>query len=211
MTTWIVVSLVALAGLLVAEAKNSQLGKWLTKPIASTGFLMVAYTAGAFQTQYGIAVFVALVLSWFGDVFLIPHSRKSFLFGLISFLLGHVGYCVAFAMYSFNTLWAGVTFAIALVIGLVVGKWLKPHTGDNMWKPVIAYIVVISVMVVTAVAAYPGTQIYWIPVGAILFYLSDLSVARNRFIKEAFYNRLWGLPFYYVGQLILAYTCSLVS
>ncbi|TNE51256.1 MAG: lysoplasmalogenase [Deltaproteobacteria bacterium] len=211
MNTWIIVTLVFLVGLLVAEAKESQLGKWLTKPIASTGFVLTAYAAGAFQTHYGIAVFVALVLSWFGDVFLIPQSRKSFLFGLVSFLLGHLAFGVAFALYRFNIVWAGVTLAVTLLVGVVVGRWLKPHVEANMWKPVVAYILVISSMLITSVAAYPGSQIIWIPVGATLFYMSDLAVARNRFVKPAFLNRLWGLPFYYVAQLILAYTCSLVS
>ena len=42
--------------------------------------------------------------------------------------------------------------------------------------------------------------------GALAFYLSDLSVARDRFIREAFVNRLWGLPLYYGAQLLLAAT-----
>lgn len=40
--------------------------------------------------------------------------------------------------------------------------------------------------------------------GAFLFFLSDLSVARERFVAPGFANKLWGLPFYYGGQLLLA-------
>ena len=40
--------------------------------------------------------------------------------------------------------------------------------------------------------------------GAVLFLLSDLSVARDRFVAPGFVNRLWGLPFYYGGQVLLA-------
>ena len=43
-------------------------------------------------------------------------------------------------------------------------------------------------------------------VGAVMFYLSDLSVARERFVRSGFVNRIWGLPAYYVAQLILAWT-----
>jgi hypothetical protein len=43
-------------------------------------------------------------------------------------------------------------------------------------------------------------------VGAILFYLSDLAVARQRFVQQSFINRALGLPIYYLGQLLLAMT-----
>jgi len=42
--------------------------------------------------------------------------------------------------------------------------------------------------------------------GAILFYLSDLAVARHRFVHESFVNRVIGLPTYYLGQFLLALT-----
>jgi hypothetical protein len=42
--------------------------------------------------------------------------------------------------------------------------------------------------------------------GAILFYVSDLAVARHRFIQRSFINRALGLPIYYLGQLLLALT-----
>jgi hypothetical protein len=41
---------------------------------------------------------------------------------------------------------------------------------------------------------------------AVLFYLSDLSVARDTFVAPGFVNRAWGLPLYYGAQLIFA--CS---
>jgi len=41
-------------------------------------------------------------------------------------------------------------------------------------------------------------------VGAVLFFLSDLLVARDRFVAPGFGNRLLGLPLYYAAQLLLA-------
>jgi len=32
-------------------------------------------------------------------------------------------------------------------------------------------------------------------------------VARDRFVAQGFINRAWGLPMYYGGQLLLAYSC----
>ena len=45
-------------------------------------------------------------------------------------------------------------------------------------------------------------------VGALLFTASDLSVARDRFVQEGFFNRLWGWPTYFVAQLVLAWTVA---
>ena len=48
-----------------------------------------------------------------------------------------------------------------------------------------------------------------VAVGAIAFWLSDLAVAQQRFHAHrlplrGFYVRLWGLPLYYVAQLLFA-------
>jgi hypothetical protein len=36
--------------------------------------------------------------------------------------------------------------------------------------------------------------------------VSDILVARQRFVREAAWNRLVGLPLYYAAQLLLAYS-----
>jgi len=42
--------------------------------------------------------------------------------------------------------------------------------------------------------------------GAVLFAVSDLAVARERFVRAAFTNQLWGLPLYYAAQVVIAST-----
>ena len=91
--------LLVLAGLivtLISRQRGLRIGIWVAKPIASGGFIAVALVAGALDSSYGQAVLVALCLCFVGDVLLIPKARAIFLGGLISFLLGHVGYLVAF-------------------------------------------------------------------------------------------------------------------
>jgi hypothetical protein len=39
-----------------------------------------------------------------------------------------------------------------------------------------------------------------------MFYLSDLAVARERFVSSTFWNRAWGVPLYFGAQLVLAST-----
>lgn len=56
-----------------------------------------------------------------------------------------------------------------------------------------------------AVAGSSNLVIY---AGAALFYLSDLAVARHRFVAPGPENKLIGLPLYYAAQLILASTVN---
>jgi uncharacterized membrane protein YhhN len=199
---------VGLLGLLFASQRESQPGKWMTKPVASSGFLLMAWAAGAWTSSYGIAIFVALVFSWWGDVLLIPKQKKAFLLGIGSFLLGHLAFAVAFGFKGISVTWSLGAACVVVPFVFVVWRWLGPHVDEKMKIPVIAYIVVIGSMLITAFGAYPTSQQWQIPAGAVIFAISDLGVARNRFVKEAFINRLFGLPLYYGAQVIFAWSLN---
>jgi len=199
-------TLVALLALLAAERRGSRTGVWIAKPLASAGFLWAALAAGALESGYGRAVLVALVLSFLGDVLLIPVARRSFLVGLVSFLLGHVAYAFAFAARGISPVWiAGALPGVALAVVLAL-RWLGPHVEPAMRAPVRAYVAVISAMVLAAAGSVGAAGQPAILVGALAFYVSDLAVARQRFVARTFWNKSWGLPLYYGAQLILAST-----
>ena len=69
-----------------------------------------------------------------------------------------------------------------------------------MRGPVLAYTAVISAMLVLGA----GSRNPLVPWGALLFYLSDLTVARDRFVRPGLSNRVVGLPMYYAAQVVLA-------
>jgi uncharacterized membrane protein YhhN len=199
---------VCLAGLLAAESRASAAGRWLAKPLASAGFLGVALAAGAIGTSYGSTILVALALCWLGDMLLIPASKAIFQLGLGAFLLGHVTFAAAFVREGVD--WrsaAGAGVALAAV-AILVGRWLLPHVDQKMRPPVIAYICVITAMVALAVGTFVLHRRPLLLAGAIAFYLSDLSVARDTFVKKEFLNRLWGLPMYYGAQLLFAWSVA---
>jgi len=201
---------VAVIGFLLSEYRGWRPGVWVAKPLASTGFVALALAAGATETPYGLAVLVALVLCWLGDVFLIPKGATAlFLVGLVSFLLGHVGFVVAFTLCAPDPRWMALAAVLVLPPALVVLRWLRPHLPAKMRLPVVAYVVVISLMVVTAAGAAAASGRGAIALGAACFYLSDLHVARHRFVSASFWNKSWGLPLYYAAQLILASTVNL--
>ncbi len=200
------VTVIFLIALLLAEKRDWRLGIWIANPIAAGGYLGLAFWLGALETAYGQWIFAGLVLSFLGDVFLIPdENRAAFKLGISSFLLGHVAYAVAFSTRGLDPAVAASTAIVVAAVAWVVLRWLSPHVGPDMRAPVYAYVVVISSMLVCAAGtAYAGSRPD-IFVGALLFYLSDLAVARDRFVNPTFWNRLWGLPFYFVAQLVLAW------
>ncbi len=210
MTIAVLATAVAVLGLLLAEHRNHRLGIWLAKPAASTGFVAVALLSGSSDEgiqPYGTWMVAGLVLSWFGDVLLIPEDRpRVFQAGIAAFLLGHVAYGIAFVGLGLSITVTAAAVVILAVPVWIVTRWLAPHVPSDMKIPVRAYIVVITLMLALsagAVAAGAGAAILF---GAGMFYMSDLAVARDRFVAPGFGNRLWGLPTYYAAQLVLAAT-----
>ena len=72
------------------------------KLTASTGFILAALKGRALQTGYGHAIVAGLAFSWMGDAFLLGPNDTWFTLGLISFLLGHILYSVAFLVFGVN-------------------------------------------------------------------------------------------------------------
>jgi uncharacterized membrane protein YhhN len=203
----IAVTVAAVAGLLVAERRESQAGKWVCKPLASAGFVGAAFAAGV-HDRFAAAVAVALLLSLAGDVLLIARSSAAFRAGLFSFLLGHVAFGAAFVVRGVRPAIAAVALVGLAAVSVPVARWLLPHVAAKMRAPVIAYVVVITLMVALAAGTVAAHGHPILLVAAIAFFLSDLSVARDRFVAHQFVNRAWGLPLYYGAQLLFAWSLS---
>ena len=144
------------------------------------------------------------MLSFFGDAFLIGDSRQMFLSGLGAFLLAHVAYVAAFVIHGINGRWVVLSALPIVGIAIVVSRWLAPHTPPDLLLPVQAYTIVISAMVVAAFGTLGKGGSRLIIAGALMFFLSDLSVAALRLVETEFPTYVWGLPLYYGGQLCLA-------
>ena len=198
---------ISVAALVWSEWRGNRL-RLAAKPAASACFIAVALLAGATDTGYGRWVLAGLALSAVGDVALLWRSSKLFLVGLGSFLLGHVAYVVAFATRGVDGGAAVVAVFVLSGPAFLVIRWLWPHVPSNMQLPVAAYATVISLMVAMAIGTVVFEQDGRIVLAAVMFYFSDLAVARDRFVAPGPVNRLWGLPLYYAAQLIFAATAA---
>ena len=213
-TIIIIGALALLAGLLISEKTESTRGTLLTKPSLSVLFVIVALTGPSSNPTYSGFVLAGLMFCVAGDVLLIFPAKKLFLAGLISFLMGHILYSIAFFMMASMEILTWIATAFFLLISGAVFVWLRTHLG-KMLVPVIAYMVIITIMVVGATSLANNQQLGLtgrglVLCGTILFYFSDLFVARHRFVKKQYINRLVGLPLYYAGQFMIAYSLCFI-
>jgi uncharacterized membrane protein YhhN len=174
------------------------------KALASVGFVVLALTRAPAATGYGKLILIGLIAGLAGDLLLEARASAGFLFGLGAFLVGHLAYTGAFALDQPDWRLAAAAAVPLTVFGIRVARWLKPHLTPNLKVPVMIYIVVILAMT----AAGIGVAIHRIlaSVGAVAFLASDLAVARQRFVHAGFVNSAWGLPLYYLGQVLLAWS-----
>jgi uncharacterized membrane protein YhhN len=204
MLAGLIITLVGLAGTLAAAPLGRHFAG-LFKMVASAGFIGAAIDAGAFHSVYGGLILGGLFLSWWGDLFLISTNARIFLMGVGAFFLAHVAYAGAFIALGVNPLWTLCGAAALAVPAVLMLRWLHPHLGD-MRNPVYAYVAVISVMAALAAGATLAGAPWTVPAGAAMFYVSDIFVARDRFVAPSPWNQRLGLPLYYTAQLALAFS-----
>jgi uncharacterized membrane protein YhhN len=200
----LLVYVVALILNLIGHHREQRTLVVVTKLVASTTFLLVALLGGALELGWGRALIVGLAFGWIGDACLLGKGRKWFVAGLAAFLFGHLAYCVAFLVHGVEVEVVALALGLLIIPALALDRWLRPHVPAELRVPVGIYVATISVMLALAIAAWQAGAPASVFIGALAFYGSDLSVARERFVAKQFINRLWGLPAYYLGQLLLA-------
>jgi uncharacterized membrane protein YhhN len=209
----VVFAAILLTFLLYAERRENPKQRLPVKTSLSSLFIVIALIQPLGLKGYFPPLCAGLVFCLIGDVCLALPDRF-FKAGLVAFLLGHVFYIVSFAAIIPIGQWLSLGTLLFTVISACVFLWLRPHLGA-MVGPVLVYVLVITIMVSAAWAVYwktllPVSGRMLIFIGAVSFYFSDIFVARNQFVKKEFVNRLIGLPLYYAGQFLLAFSPGLL-
>jgi len=201
----------AVLGLLWAEWRGSRTAMWLAKPLASLAFMWAGLQAGALESGYGQLILLGLGLCLLGDLLLIPLGRPAvFRAGVFAFLAGHLAYSAAFLTRPIDPLALAVAAVVlAICLGLVL-RWLSASLPKDMVLSVRAYMLVIGIMSALACGVTAAGGPWAVALGALAFTASDISVARDRFVRHEFTNRAWGLPLYYAAQLLIASTPGLM-
>jgi uncharacterized membrane protein YhhN len=211
----IILGIILLFGTLYYEKKKNRIPHLITKSILSLLFVIAALLQPHSVPVYYHYLLIGLIFCLVGDVCLALPQKKAFMGGLVAFLVGHVLYIFSFSSLIPISHWFSSGLLIIVGLSTLIFFWLRPHL-KSMLIPVLIYILVITLMAVGAWVVFEKSTFKisgrtLILVGALCFYVSDIFVARHRFIKEEYRNRLLGLPLYYVGQFMLAFSVSFIK
>ncbi len=202
----ILVTVAAVAMLLAAIRQGRSRVAFAAKAVASTTFVAAGVAGWSPSAPAASWLLAGLVLGAAGDLLLT--RERSFDLGLLAFLVGHVAYIVAFRAALPIAAWALPLLLLPLALGVAAAIWLWGFLGRRM-PAVLAYVVSICFMTWGGLAVWAAGALPWTAgTGAVLFTLSDLAVARQRFVTPAFLNRAVGLPLYYAAQLLIAATIA---
>lgn len=172
----------------------------VAKPLTMVVLIIAALALDPVDDTARTWFVIALALSMLGDIFLL-RSETRFVPGLASFLLGHIAYVVGLRMLGSST--GGLIIAIVVIlmalptVAIPVLRAVRRGSEPELLIPVIAYIVVISAMVLAA----GGSGIAIALAGALSFYASDALIAWNRFVKEYPWGRVAIMVTYHLGQI----------
>lgn len=152
-------------------------------------------------------IILGLLFSMIGDA-----TLHWFLVGLVAFFIAHVCYVIGFftvAKFTRKRMLAAVPISIyAITFGIFLIPALTDTGEQALVIPVIAYIIIISLMLFAAVATGNRPAQF----GALLFVISDSILAWNMFIDPVpFADALVMFPYYAAQFFITASLYSLID
>jgi len=197
----------ACAVLAIASAPWALGQPWLNlvfKPLATVAIIAHAWGRGQDRPSVRRWVLAGLVLSLAGDIALL-WPQQGFLPGLLSFLLAHAAYLVAFTRERRLAARAAPFVAYALVAGVVLAQ-LWPGVPAALRVPVAVYVVFLAAMAAQAAVLWRcgSPRGASLALGGALFLLSDALLATNRFAVPLPLSGLWILGTYWSAQWLIA-------
>ena len=142
--------------------------------------------------QVSAAIVIALILSWIGDVLLIPKGNKWFTAGGISFMIGHFFFILGYLKdIDFASIPVFVIILLAIFFTaavLFIFSKLKPHLPKPLFYPMLLYLLINGAM--NCFAIFRSISLSSLPsivtaIGAALFFVSDSSLFFVRFHKNS--------------------------
>lgn len=203
-----------------AEIIGHEVLRYIFKPLLMITLVGFYYqqVAGQWNRAHKLMV-AAFFFSWVGDVslMLVFKNENLFLAGLVSFLITHLLYTVAFNRVDLRDKEALLPKQIWKVTPLmlymaVLFYFLIPGISSNektnpLLVPVIVYAVAIANMVAFAVNRYGRVNddsFKLVFAGALLFMFSDSIIAINKFLHPFPTASIFIMALYITGQYLIA-------
>ncbi|HON77895.1 MAG TPA: lysoplasmalogenase [Spirochaetota bacterium] len=160
-------------------------------------------------TVFSFLIITGLILSLIGDTLMMLEEVNYIQHGLLFFLAAHIMYIAAFSGgYSFQA-W-NILPAVLLGLLLVVFYFtIRRKTGKKN-IPVLVYMIAISAMIFFAVSHFNNgvtTKAAILSIGAVLFCISDTTLAVNQFIRPVAHSTVFTWLTYGPAQFLIALSC----
>ena len=174
----------------------------VTKPLTTALLLVIV---GRPTSTFSALVWAGLLASVAGDAALLGTGSMAFMIGLGCFLLAHVAYVVAFARVGAWSAASWIGLALVGVATPLLIRVLWSRVG-SLRGPVLVYAAALSAMVVAAFSTLGGglAGAGYAALGAVLFYVSDSSLAIDRFVRRIRHGAFLSVGVYWLGQLGIA-------
>jgi uncharacterized membrane protein YhhN len=191
--------------------KNIPRLEYVVKPVVMVCLFIWLYLSTGMQGMawwFGVGILFSLV----GDILLLFIDR-TFIFGLISFLLAHSAYIIGLraellAMSFLSLMVAFILGISALRVMRRIVSAVREKGQTRLVGPVILYSIIITVMLYAAMLtlfdpAWKSAASLLVAAGAFMFYVSDLILAWNKFVTPISNGRLLNIGCYHAGQIML--------
>ena len=177
---------------------------WVFKPLATLIVIAHAWQRGHDRPTVRRWVLVGLVWSLVGDVALL-WPKQGFLPGLVSFLLAHMAYLVAFTR-GLRLAQRPGSFVVYAAIAAVILALLWPGVPGALRAPVVVYVVALSAMAAQSALLWRSGAARGavVALGGALFMGSDTLLAINKFMLPLPAASLWILTTYWAAQWCIA-------
>lgn len=200
----IILSIIALISAILtiySKLKGKEGWQFIFKSLTMVAIFLIAFLNSSSPLNfYQKAILLGLIFSTIGDVFLIKQD-KYFVQGLVSFLLGHICYIVAF--WTVPDLISGLFYTVYVIFFLT-----------SLWKflgklkiPVIFYALTIAVMSWMALSRFlqiNDSKTLLAFLGSFFFVVSDSFLGFNKFKKPFANAHTYILATYFLAQWLIA-------
>ncbi|HSK73527.1 MAG TPA: lysoplasmalogenase [Pyrinomonadaceae bacterium] len=195
-----IIALISAIITICAKMRENTLLQYIFKPLTMLAIILLAIlNASSPLTFYQKMIIIGLIFSTVGDVFLIDSRR--FVQGLISFLLTHICFIIAF--FSTPNL-PSLIFYLAYVAFFLSVLW--KHLG-NLKIPVFFYSVALALMSWFALSRYfelIDLKSLFTFLGSVSFVVSDSLLAFNKFKSPFPFAEILILSTYFAAQWLIA-------
>lgn len=190
-------------------AQNQKLFS-IFKPLTTIIIILIPLLHKSDSPKYAKYIILSLLFCLLGDTLLL--NDLYFIFGLLSFLTAHVLFTI-----SFISLSKFKFYPLPIVVLLILGGSYYIYLFSSLESlaiPVFIYFLFITLMSWQGIALYiwkKKQSFLFIAIAVILFFISDATLALNKFKFPFEASRIIVLSTYWMSILLLANSATIIN